>query len=143
MAEPTVRPGVASVLLVDDDPNKLAALETVLAPLGQNLVRALSGREALRCVLAEDFAVILLDVRMSDMDGFETAELIRRRERSERTPIIFVTAYGAGEANLERGYGLGAVDFIFAPVVPEILRAKVTVFVDLTLKNEEIRLQGE
>ena len=133
----------ANVLLVDDDPAKITALEVVLAPLGQNLVRAESGREALRAVLADDFAVILLDVRMSDMDGFETAELIRQRERSERTPIIFVTAYGAGEANLERGYRLGAVDFIFAPVVPEILRAKVTVFVDLMLKNEEIRLQTE
>jgi len=133
----------ANVLLVDDDPANLTALEAVLAPLDQNLVRAQSGREALRAILADDFAVILLDVRMSGMDGFETAELIRQRERSERTPIIFVTAYGAGEANLERGYRLGAVDFIFAPVVPEILRAKVSVFVDLTLKNEEIRLQGE
>ena len=133
----------ASVLLVDDDTSKLTALESVLAPLGQNLVRAESGREALRAVLADDFAVILLDVRMSGMDGFETAELIRQRERSERTPIIFVTAYGAGEANLERGYRLGAVDFIFAPVVPEILRTKVSVFVDLMLKTDEIRLQAE
>jgi PAS domain S-box-containing protein len=136
-------PAVANILLVDDDPAKLIALETVLAPLGQNLVRAVSGREALRCVLAEDFAVILLDVRMAGMDGFETAELIRQRERSERTPIIFVTSYGAGEANMERGYGLGAVDFIFAPLVPEILRAKVSVFVDLCLKTEEIRQQEE
>jgi PAS domain S-box-containing protein len=143
MAGETPRPGVASVLLVDDDPVKLTALESVLDPLGQNLVRALSGREALRHVLADDFAVILLDVRMSDMDGFETAELIRQRARSERTPIIFVTAYSAGEANLDRGYRLGAVDFIFAPVVPEILRAKVSVFVDLFLKTEEIRLQTE
>ncbi|MGH7747590.1 MAG: response regulator, partial [Candidatus Dormibacteria bacterium] len=139
----TPRAGVANVLLVDDDPVKLTALEPVLAPLGQNLVRALSGRDALRCVLADDFAVILLDVRMSDMDGFETAELIRQRERSERTPIIFVTAYSAAEANLERGYRLGAVDFIFAPVVPEILRAKVSVFVDLWIKTEEVRLQTE
>lgn len=143
MAGETPRPGVASVLLVDDDPAKLTALESVLHPLGQNLVRALSGREALRHVLADDFAVILLDVRMSDMDGFETAELIRQRARSERTPIIFVTAYSAGEANLDRGYRLGAVDFIFAPVVPEILRAKVSVFVDLFLKTDEIRLQTE
>jgi PAS domain S-box-containing protein len=134
---------VASVLLVDDDPSKLTALEAVLAPLGQNLVRAQSGREALRCVLADDFAVILLDVRMSEMDGFETAELIRQRERSERTPIIFVTAYGEHDTNLERGYNLGAVDFIFAPVVPEILRAKVTVFVDLWLTSEAIRLQTD
>jgi PAS domain S-box-containing protein len=143
MAGDTPQPGVASVLLVDDDAAKLTALETVLGPLGQNLVRALSGREALRHVLADDFAVILLDVRMSDMDGFETAELIRQRARSERTPIIFVTAYSGDEANLDRGYRLGAVDFIFAPVVPEILRAKVSVFVDLFLKTEEIRLQTE
>jgi PAS domain S-box-containing protein len=143
MAAETARGSVANVLLVDDDPAKLTALESVLDPLAQNLVRALSGREALRHVLADDFAVILLDVRMSDMDGFETAELIRQRARSERTPIIFVTAYSAAEANLDRGYRLGAVDFIFAPVVPEILRAKVSVFVDLFLKTEEIRLQTE
>ena len=135
--------GVANILLVDDDQAKLVALQTVLAPLGQNVVTATSGRDALRHVLAQEFAVILLDVRMSDMDGFETAELIRRRERSEHTPIIFVTAYGAAEANLDRGYLLGAVDFIFAPVVPEILRAKVTVFVDLHLKTEQVRLQTE
>jgi PAS domain S-box-containing protein len=134
---------VASVLLVDDDPSKLVALESILEPLGQNLVRATSGRDALRRVLAEDFAVILLDVRMAGMDGFETAELIRQRQRSERTPIIFVTAYGAGEVGLERGYRLGAVDFISAPLVPEILRAKVSVFVDLHLKTEEIRQQEE
>ena len=79
-------------------------------------------------MLADDFAVILLDVRMSEMDGFETAELIRQRERSERTPIIFVTASGEHDTNLERGYNLGAVDFIFAPIVPDILRAKVTIF---------------
>ncbi|MEA2672681.1 MAG: hypothetical protein QOG45_2901 [Chloroflexota bacterium] len=143
MVAETARSSVANVLLVDDDPAKLTALESVLDPLAQNLVRALSGREALRHVLADDFAVILLDVRMSDMDGFETAELIRQRARSERTPIIFVTAYSAAEANLDRGYRLGAVDFIFAPVVPEILRAKVSVFVDLFLKTEEIRLQTE
>jgi PAS domain S-box-containing protein len=134
---------VASVLLVDDDLSKLVALESILAPLGQNLVRATSGREALRRVLVEDFAVILLDVRMAGMDGFETAELIRQRQRSERTPIIFVTAYGAGEVGMERGYRLGAVDFISAPLVPEILRAKVSVFVDLHLKTEEIRQQEE
>jgi PAS domain S-box-containing protein len=134
---------VASILMVDDDISKLVALESVLAPLGQNLVRATSGREALRRVLADDFAVILLDVRMAGMDGFETAELIRQRERSERTPIIFVTAYGAGEVGMERGYSLGAVDFISAPLVPEILRAKVSVFVDLHLKTEEIRQQEE
>ena len=143
MADQAARRNVASVLLVDDDPAKLTALESVLTPLGQNLVRALSGREALRAILADDFAVILLDVRMTDMDGFETAELIRQRERSERTPIIFVTAYTADEAHLERGYRLGAVDFIFAPVVPEILRAKVSVFVDLFLKSEEIGTQAE
>ena len=136
-------PIAASVLVVDDNPNKLLALETVLAPLGVRTVCAESGRAALRHLLHEDFAVILLDVRMADLDGFDTAALIRQRRRSEHTPIIFVTAFGEAEADMARGYALGAVDFVFSPIAPEVLRNKVAVFVDLHHKSEEIRRQTE
>src|SRR5690348_8798088 len=119
-----------SILLVDDRRDKVLAIEAVLEELGQNIVCAYSGREALRCVLQQDFAVILLDVNMPGMDGFETASLIRQRPSTQHTPIIFVTAY-ADEIQLARGYSLGAVDYILAPVVPEVLRSKVGVFVEL------------
>jgi signal transduction histidine kinase len=127
------------ILLVDDDSTKRFALKAVLAPLGQNVVEAASGTDALRQLLRQDFAVILLDVRMPAMDGFETAQLIRQRPRSELTPIIFVTALNQGETNAGRGYELGAVDFVFAPVVPAILRAKVAVFVELYRAQQELR----
>ena len=133
----------AGILVVDDNPNKLLALEAVLSPLGQRVVCAGSGREALRRLLQDDFAVILLDVRMSEMDGFETAALIRQRRRSERTPIIFVTAFGQAEADMERGFALGAVDFVFSPISPDVLRNKVSVFVDLFSKSEEVRRQAD
>jgi signal transduction histidine kinase/DNA-binding response OmpR family regulator len=120
----------ASVLLVDDRPEKLIALEAVLADLDVDLVKAESGREALRWVLQREFAAILLDVNMPMMDGFETAMLIRKRKASERTPIIFVTAYSE-DMHVARGYSLGAVDFIVAPIVPDVMRTKVSVFVDL------------
>lgn len=94
-------------------------------------------------MLREDFAVILLDVSMPGMDGFETADLIRRRERTRYTPIIFVTAIGRSEAHVARGYSVGAVDYLFKPLVPEILRSKVAVFVELFRKTEEVRRQGE
>lgn len=132
-----------SILLVDDHRENVLALETVLKDLGHNLVAASSGREALKRVLDEDFAVILLDVRMPDMDGFETAELIRRRERSRHTPIIFMTAVSKGETFVDKGYAVGAVDYIFKPFVPEILRAKVSVFVDLFRKTAQIKEQAE
>src|SRR5437868_9539614 len=119
--------GKVNVLLVDDRPDKLLALEAVLEDLGQNIVRAYSGREALRHVLTQDFAVILLDVNMPGMDGFETATLIRQRKSSEHIPIIFITAFG-DEMLASRGYSLGAVDYILTPVVPEVLRSKVSVF---------------
>src|SRR5438270_8356032 len=109
--------GKVNILLVDDKPEKLLALEAVLEELHQNIVRAYSGREALRAVLQEEFAVILLDVNMPGMDGFETASLIRQRKSSEHTPIIFVTAF-EDEMHVVRGYSLGAVDYILAPVVP-------------------------
>src|SRR5207248_4758724 len=129
----------ARILVVDDTPSKLVALEAILAPLQQTVVKAGSGRDALRLLLRGDFALILLDVRMADMDGFETAALIRQRRASEHTPIIFLTAFEQAELDMTRGYSLGAVDFIFSPVVPEVLRAKATVFVDLYQKAEEIR----
>src|SRR3954453_12392625 len=132
----------ASILIVDDRPDKLLAIEAVLEDLGQNIVRAYSGREALRQVLAQEFAVILLDVNMPDMDGFETASLIRQRKNSEHTPIIFITAFG-DEMHAARGYSLGAVDYILAPVIPEVLRTKVTVFVDLFAKTEQVKRQAE
>ena len=128
-----------SILLVDDDPVKRFALKTVLAPLGEVVVEASSGGDALRQLLRQEFAVILLDVRMPIMDGFETAQLIRQRPRSELTPIIFVTALDQAETDMGRGYDLGAVDFVFAPVVPAILRAKVGVFVELYRAQQELR----
>ena len=128
-----------SILLVDDDPTKRFALKTILAPLGEDVVEASSGADALRQLLRREFAVVLLDVRMPIMDGFETAQLIRQRPRSELTPIIFVTALDKAETNMGRGYELGAVDFVFAPVVPAILRAKVGVFVELYRAQQELR----
>jgi len=127
------------ILLVDDDSTKRFAMKAILAPLGQNVVEAASGPDALRQLLKQDFAVILLDVRMPGMDGFEAAQLIRQRPRSELTPIIFVTALDRAETDMGRGYDLGAVDFVFAPVVPAIMRAKVTVFVELYKAQQELR----
>lgn len=132
-----------NILIVDDRPDKLLAYETLLSELNQNLVRATSGKEALRRLLKQDFAVILLDVNMPGMDGFETAALIRQRQRSETTPIIFISAVNDTETHVSRGYSLGAVDYILTPVVPEILRAKIAVFVDLYKKTEQIKRQAE
>ena len=134
--------GKVSILLVDDRPEKLLALEAVLEDLGQTIVRAYSGREALRHVLNHEFAVILLDVNMPGMDGFETAQLIRQRKSSQHVPIIFITAMG-DEMHAARGYALGAVDYILSPVVPEVLRSKVAVFVDLFKKTEQVKRQAE
>jgi len=135
--------GKVNILIVDDRPDKLLAHETILAELNQNLVRATSGREALRCLLKQDFAVILLDVNMPGMDGFETAAMIRQRPRSATTPIIFISAVNDKDTHVSRGYSLGAVDYILTPVVPEILRAKLAVFVDLYKKTEQIKRQAE
>jgi signal transduction histidine kinase len=128
-----------NILIVDDDPTKRFALRSILEPLGENVVEAASGSDALRQLLREEFGVVLLDVRMPIMDGFETAQLIRQRPRSELTPIIFVTALDQAETDMGRGYDLGAVDFVFAPIVPAILRAKVTVFVELYRAQQELR----
>ena len=132
----------ASILIVDDKPEKLLSLEVVLEDLGQRIVCANSGREALRHLLNEEFAVILLDVNMPDMDGFEAAALIRQRPSLQHVPIIFITAFG-DEMHAARGYRLGAVDYIHTPVIPEILRSKVRVFVDLYQKNAQVRRQSE
>ncbi|HEY7095089.1 MAG TPA: response regulator [Terriglobales bacterium] len=126
------------ILLVDDNPDNLLSLEAALLPLAQEIVLARSGKEALRRILQDDFAAILLDVRMPEMDGFETAQIIRSRARSRTTPILFLTAYG-GEEPLYRGYGLGAVDFLYKPIIPEILRSKVAVFVELARNADELR----
>ncbi len=130
------------ILLVDDSPENLISLEAALTGLGQELVLARSGTEALRHLLDHDFAAILLDVKMPEMDGFQTAELIRSRGRSRHTPILFLTAYKSDE-HLFRGYDLGAVDFLFKPIVPEVLRSKVTVFVELSRNTALLRRQTE
>ena len=131
-----------NILLVDDQPNNLMALESILAPTGENLVKAESGAAALRHLPHMDFAVVLLDVQMPDLDGFETANLIRSRERSRDTPIIFLTALSPSETNVFRGYELGAVDYIFKPFHPEILRSKVNVFIELFRKREAFKRQA-
>lgn len=131
-----------NILLVDDRPENLLALETALEPLGQTLVRAASGAEALRQVLRQEFAVILLDVQMPEMDGFEAASLIRERDQSKHIPIIFLTAIGKSEPEVFKGYSVGAVDYVFKPFTPEILRAKVAVFVDLHQMRRRIEQQA-
>jgi two-component system, sensor histidine kinase and response regulator len=132
-----------NILLVDDQPANLIALEAMLQGLGQNLIKAESGREALKRLLTEDFAVILLDVKMPEMDGFETAALIRQREKSRHTPILFLTAADNSHTQAVRGYAVGAVDYLVKPVVPEFVRSKVAVFVELAKKNELLRRQAE
>ncbi len=131
-----------NILVVDDLEDKLLVYEMVLASLGQNLVMARSGREALRHLLDREFAVILLDVKMPDMDGLETAAMIRSRRQTAQTPIIFVTAFN-DEVHTAQGYSLGAVDYIMTPIVPEILRTKVGVFVDLYKKTQQVRRQAQ
>ncbi len=132
----------SNILIVDDLPEKLLVFGTVLEDLGQNLVFVNSGSEALREVLNREFAVILLDVNMPDIDGFETAALIRRYKRSAHTPIIFITAY-ADEIQTAKGYSLGAVDYILSPVVPDVLRSKVKVFVELHQMQRRVRRQAD
>ena len=132
----------AKILLVDDRPENLVALEAVLGALDQTLVRANSGEEALKALLTDDFAVILLDVQMPGMDGFETAAHIKRRERTRDIPIIFLTAINHGPHHTFRGYAAGAVDYLSKPFDPWILRAKVSVFVELHRKNQLLKEQA-
>ena len=131
-----------NILIVDDLPEKLLVLESILEELGENVIKANSGAEALRLVLANDFAVILLDVYMPGMNGFETAALIRQRRKSAHTPIIFITAF-ADEMHTAQGYSMGAVDYILSPIVPEILRTKVKVFVDLYRMTQQVKQQAD
>src|SRR5215471_11987680 len=128
-----------NILLVDERPENLLALEVVLSDLGYNLVKARSGEEALKCLLQHDFGIILLDVQMPGMDGFETAALIRQREKSRNTPIIFITAIYQSESHVLKGYAVGAVDYIFKPFDPEILKAKVKTFAEQFQKAQAER----
>src|SRR5262245_1987561 len=123
------------ILLVDDHEANLQALAAILAGYGEHLVTARSGPEALLRLLEREFAVVLLDVQMPGMDGFETAEMIRARGRSHDTPILFLTAFSHGEEHVLRGYALGAVDYVFKPIAPEVLRSKVSVFVELVRRR--------
>ena len=133
---------VASVLLVDDRPENLLALEAVLKPLKVRLVKARSGEEALVHLLRETFAVILLDVQMPRLDGLQTAELIKQREQTRHVPIIFITALSREAAYVFKGYAQGAVDYLLKPIDGEILRAKVRVFCDLWVRGEKLRAQA-
>ncbi|MFN8390378.1 MAG: response regulator [Bdellovibrionota bacterium] len=132
-----------NILVVDDRPDKLIALEAVLSELDENILKATSGADALRLLLRHDVAVILLDVNMPLMDGFETAALIRQRKNFEHTPIIFITGINVNDNHVSKGYALGAVDYIFSPVVPEILKTKVAVFIELYRSREQVRAQGQ
>lgn len=138
VATPLVR-----ILLVDDNESKRIALRAALAPLGHVIVEADSGVAALRCVMANDFAVILMDVQMPDMDGFETVRLIRQRWQADMTPILFITAYTSEEINQADHYAGGAVDFIFAPIPPSDLRAKVSFFAHVYLDAQRLAAQAE
>lgn len=144
-APPSSRPASPStgpsILLVDDVPANLFALECILTPLGHRLVRAASGQEALRCVLDEDFAVILLDVRLGDMTGVEVLTLLRARERSRRTPVILLTADDGDTPTLQPAYSMGSVDYLRKPLVSELLRAKVSLCVELHATREALRRQ--
>ena len=148
-AQPTAGPsgvptdGRVNILLVDDQPANLIALEAMLQGLGQNLIKADSGREALKRLLTDEFAVIILDVQMPEMDGFETAALIRERDKSRHTPILFLTAADSSQTQAVKGYAVGAVDYLVKPVLPEFVRSKVTVFVELAKKTELLRRQTQ
>ncbi|HEV7924705.1 MAG TPA: ATP-binding protein [Verrucomicrobiae bacterium] len=140
--KPAAPKEIVNILLVDDQPGKLMAHEAILSELGQRIVHARNGVEALEQLLRYDFAVILLDVNMPNMDGFETAALIRQRPRFEKTPIIFVTGYNTTDLDRLKGYELGAVDYLFLPVVPQVLKAKVGAFVELARQTQIIKSQA-
>ncbi len=131
-----------NLLMVDDRPENLLALEAILEPLGQTLICAHSGEEALKCVLQHDFAAILLDVQMPEMNGFDVAQIIKSREKSRFIPIIFLSAINKEDVYVFKGYSMGAVDYVFKPFNPDVLRSKVAVFVDLYLKQEQIKEQA-
>src|SRR5918995_6262687 len=132
----------ARILVVDDDPRNLFAIENVLEDLGE-IVTAASGEEALKCMLKADFAVVLLDVFMPGLSGYDTAALIRGRDRSRHTPIIFLTAVSRDPGDISRGYAMGAVDYVLKPVDPLILKSKVAVFAELFAMTQEVRRKAE
>ena len=140
---PGAEPAPVSLLIVDDRPENLLALEAILEPLHLRIVRANSGDEALKAILKEDFAAILLDVQMPGLNGFDTARIIKSRERSRAIPIIFLTAISKEEEYVFKGYEVGAVDYMFKPFNPDVLRSKVSVFVDLYRKQEQLRRQEQ
>ncbi len=140
---PTTGAGQANILIVDDRPDRILALETSLAPLGQRILKAASGEEALRLLLNEEAAVIVLDVMMPGMDGFETASLIRERDSTRDIPIIFVSALDATNERVNRAYALGAVDYVPGPSSPDALQAKVRVFVELFLKTRLLQKKSD
>jgi PAS domain S-box-containing protein len=142
-AHPLSDPIPAKILVVDDDPRNLIAVQEVLRSPGVEIVTSDSGEGALRHVLKDDFAVILLDVQMPRLDGYEVASLIRNRPRSSRVPILFLTAFNKDDMHVFKGYSAGAVDYVFKPIEPLILKSKVDIFVDLYRKTEEIRRQAE
>jgi PAS domain S-box-containing protein len=133
----------ANLLLVDDRQENLLALEAILEPLGHRLISVTSGLAALKELLLGDFACILLDVQMPELDGFELASLIKQRERSQHIPIIFLTALSRDEKHVYQGYSAGAVDYILKPIDSDVLRSKVSVFVELWEKGEQIQIQAE
>jgi signal transduction histidine kinase len=136
-------PKPAGILVVDDRPDGLRTVSAVLSELGERIVTASSGQEALRLALEEDFAVILLDVRMPEMDGFETASFLRSRSKTRHTPIIFVTGIDENPHHIERGYAVGAVDCLFKPFLPEVLRSKVRFFLELHRKSEDLETAND
>ena len=142
LADADGAPAMARILVVDDDPRNLYAMERILGERGHDVATARSGEDALRQLLGHDFALILMDVQMPSLDGYETAELIRSRRRCRHVPIIFVTAFHKDDQHVFRGYSAGAVDYIFKPVDPTILTSKVAVFVELYRKAEEIKRQA-
>src|SRR6202047_3392013 len=133
-------PDKVNILMVDDQPSKLLTYEAILAELGENLVKAASGREALELLLKKDFAVVLMDVSMPEINGFEMVDIIRQHPRFQKTAIIFISAVHLTDLDRLKGYQRGAVDYLSVPVVPELLRAKVSVFADLHRKSHQLEM---
>jgi CheY-like chemotaxis protein len=132
------------ILLVDDRDDNLLSIESLLEPGGYQFIKASSGREALKILFTElDFALILMDVQMPNLNGFETAEMIYQREKLKHIPIVFITAHHYGEENIFKGYQAGAVDYIYKPINPQLLKAKVAVFIELYKKNHQLMLQEQ
>lgn len=134
---------IPTILIVDDDVKNLQALEHMLERPDRTVMKATSGDEALRCLLSHDMAVMLLDIRMAEMDGYETAALIRKREKTQALPIIFLTAFNKDDADVLKGYSFGAVDYIFKPIVPDIVCAKVDIFVELYKRTRALIRKNE